>query len=80
MKEIELNRVLASLPPDAVDQLCDLLLLKLADRQKGCLLPKQVVEGSNPFTRSTPHNGGACLSKMSVKALLGKYLPLAEAK
>ena len=80
MKEIELNRVLASLPPDAVDQLCDLLLLKLADRQKGYLLPKQVVVGSNPITRSLCYNGGTCLSKMSVKTLLGKYRLFAEAQ
>ena len=44
------------------------------------LLPKQVVVGSNPITRSTPYNGGACLSKMSVKTLLGKYHLFAEAQ
>ena len=43
MKESELERVLASLNSEALDQLCNLLILKLAEKQKGCLLPKQGV-------------------------------------
>ncbi len=45
MKESELERVLASPNSETLDQLCDLLLTKLTEKQKGCLLPKQNVGG-----------------------------------
>lgn len=45
MEYSELERVLASLNSKALDQLCDLLLIKLTEKQKGCLLPKQGVGG-----------------------------------
>jgi site-specific recombinase XerD len=44
------------------------------------LLPKQDVEGSNPFTRSARYKGGACLTKMSVDNLLTKYSLNAKAE
>ena len=47
MKESELERVLASPNSEALNQLCDLLLIKLAEKQKGCLLPKQGVGGAS---------------------------------
>jgi hypothetical protein len=45
--------VLASLSPDELNSLTGLIISKLAQKNGGCLLPKQDVEGSNPFTRST---------------------------
>ena len=45
MKDFELKRVLASPDSEVLDQLCDLLLIKLTEKQKGCLLPNQDVSG-----------------------------------
>jgi len=45
--------VLASLSPDALDKLADLIIAKLTAKERGVLLPKQDVVGSNPITRST---------------------------
>jgi len=47
MEYSELERVLASPNSEALDQLCDLLLIKLTEKQKGCLLPKQGVSGAS---------------------------------
>jgi hypothetical protein len=38
--------------PDFADQLCDAILSRLAERPSEYLPSKQVVEGSNPFSRS----------------------------
>ena len=46
------ERVLASLSPESLDRLADLVIAKLTARNGGVLLPKQDVAGSNPITRS----------------------------
>ena len=46
------ERVLASLTPETLDKIADLVVTKLTKANGGVLLPKQDVEGSNPFTRS----------------------------
>jgi len=48
----QLDRVLAFLSPECLDQLCDLIIAKLEGRNPW-VLPKQDVVGSNPITRST---------------------------
>jgi len=53
--------VLASLSPDALDKLADLIIAKLTAKERGVLLPKQDVVGSNPITRSIRRKGGSCL-------------------
>ncbi|MCJ7769195.1 MAG: hypothetical protein MUO92_01800 [Dehalococcoidales bacterium] len=50
--ELDPERVLASLSPDTMDRLADLVVAKLKGISPCSLLPKQDVEGSNPFTRS----------------------------
>ena len=47
------ERVLASLSPETLDRLADLVIAKLAATNAAGLLPKQDVVGSNPITRST---------------------------
>ena len=44
--------VLASLSPDTLAELADLIIAKLAAEKRHVLLPKQDVVGSNPITRS----------------------------
>ena len=44
---------LASLSPELLDAICEAVLAKLSAQDPGNLLPKQDVEGPNPFTRST---------------------------
>jgi len=44
--------VLASLSPDTLDRLADLVVTKLKGASSCSLLPKQDVVGSNPITRS----------------------------
>jgi hypothetical protein len=44
---------LASLSPQAVDQVVSALISRLGLQNLGNLLPKQGVVGSNPITRST---------------------------
>ena len=44
--------VLASLSPDTLDKLADLIIAKLTPEKRRVLLPKQDVVGSNPITRS----------------------------
>ena len=46
------ERVLASLSPEMMDKLADLVVAKLTRQNRGVLLPKQDVVGSNPITRS----------------------------
>ena len=46
------GRVLASLSPDELSTLAELVATKLQAKTGGCLLPKQDVAGSNPVTRS----------------------------
>ena len=46
------ERVLASLSPETLDRLADLVIAKLVARNEEVLLPKQDVVGSNPITRS----------------------------
>jgi len=46
------ERVLASLSPETLDSLAELVVAKLTANNGRVLLPKQDVEGSNPFTRS----------------------------
>ncbi len=43
--------VLASLSPDMLDKLADLVVAKLTRQNGRVLLPKQDVVGSNPITR-----------------------------
>ncbi|MFC2043823.1 hypothetical protein ACFLT8_01245 [Chloroflexota bacterium] len=45
------NRVLASLSPEVLDRLADLVVDKLISRGDRRCYPKQGVEGSNPLTR-----------------------------
>ena len=49
----KLDGVLASLSPESLDRLADLIIARLAAKTDGVLLPKQDVVGSNPITRST---------------------------
>ena len=51
--ELDPQRVLASLSPDTMDRLADLVVAKLKGINPKVLLPKQDVAGSNPVTRST---------------------------
>jgi len=53
LSECDPERVLASLPPDTMDRLADLVVAKLKGTSPCSLLPKQDVVGSNPITRST---------------------------
>ncbi len=46
------ERVLASLSPESLNRLADLVVAKLTATNRGVLLPKQDVMGSNPITRS----------------------------
>ena len=46
------ERVLASLSPESLNRLADLVVAKLTATNGGVLLPKQDVTGSNPVTRS----------------------------
>ena len=46
------ERVLASLTPETLNRLADLVIARLAATKGGVLLPKQDVVGSNPITRS----------------------------
>ena len=46
------ERVLASLSPDTLAELADLIVAKLRAEKRPVLLPKQDVVGSNPITRS----------------------------
>ncbi len=80
MKESELERVLASPNNETLDQLCDLLMLKLAEKQKGGLLPKQGVASSNLVTRSISYKGGTCLPKIAVEKFISKYRLYAKAQ
>jgi hypothetical protein len=48
----DVKRLLASLTPDALDSLADLIILKLKAAGSSSLLSKQVVTGSNPVSRS----------------------------
>jgi len=52
LSECDPERVLASLPPDTMDKLADLVVAKLKGTIPCSLLPKQDVVGSNPITRS----------------------------
>ena len=47
----KLDGVLASLSPESLDRLADLIIARLTDKTGGVLLPKQDVVGSNPITR-----------------------------
>ena len=47
--------VLASLDPATVNSLVDAVLAKLAEKNRGFLLPKQDVGSSNLLTRSKLH-------------------------
>ena len=46
----------------SLDQLCDAVASKLAQRFEGQVLPKQDVEGSNPFTRFHMNEVGRCFT------------------
>ena len=46
------ERVLASLSPEMLDSLADLIVAKLKAKNGVQVLPKQDVVGSNPITRS----------------------------
>jgi hypothetical protein len=48
-----IDRVLASLTPDTLNTLAELIMTKLDARNAESLLPKEDVTGSNPATRST---------------------------
>ena len=50
--ELDPERVLASLSPDTMDRLADLVVAKLKGISPCSLLPKQGAVGSNPITRS----------------------------
>jgi hypothetical protein len=52
LSECDPERVLASLPPDTMDRLADLVVAKLKGTSPCSLLPKQDIVGSNPITRS----------------------------
>ena len=52
-QEIHKQGVPASLSPEALDSLADILLAKLEGKILGSMLPKQVVAGSIPVPRST---------------------------
>ena len=45
--------------PELVDQLCDLILAKLSDRERQPLPSKQVVVGSSPISRSSLNSQAA---------------------
>jgi len=47
------ERLLASLPDNALDRLADLIALKLMGKNGGILPSKQVVAGSSPVSRSS---------------------------
>ncbi|MDD4877234.1 MAG: hypothetical protein PHQ86_08945 [Dehalococcoidales bacterium] len=47
------KRILASLSPEVMDRLADLIISKLKSEKLNNLLSKQVVTGSNPVSRST---------------------------
>ena len=49
---MELNRVPASLPPEVLDQLADLVISRLSRQYVESLPSKQVVAGSSPVSRS----------------------------
>jgi len=51
-KIIDTKRLLASLTPETLNRLADLIVSKLRTRRSDSLLSKQVVTGSNPVSRS----------------------------
>ena len=69
LSECDPERVLASLPPDTMDRLADLVVAKLKGTSPCSLLPKQDVVGSNSITRSTK------LKDKALNACIGRGLP-----
>ena len=56
------NEVPASLPPEFMDKLADIVVAKLIAKNQICLLSKQAVAGSIPASRSiiaTPYIAGS---------------------
>jgi hypothetical protein len=51
-KKYDLDRLLASLSPENLDRLADLIVAKLNKKNEKSILSKQVVTGSNPVSRS----------------------------